>query len=73
MAWSRVDRDELLVVAKTREQVAAEVETFKDRFVQRHPVMQSLVVEDFYCWMDRRKQEGAEVSDPQGGGRNGRS
>lgn len=60
MAWSRVDKDELLIVAPTRSQVERELAMFEDRFTPRHAVALSEVTGDFYCWMDRRKTERKE-------------
>lgn len=56
MAWSRVDKDELLIIAKTRQQVESEIRLFDGEFQQRHPVAWSEVGKEFYCWMDRRSE-----------------
>lgn len=61
MAWSRVDKDEILIVAKDHSQVEREIAMFGDKFQQRHPVAFSEIAGDFYCWMDRRATNSTEL------------
>lgn len=61
MPWSRVDKDELLIAAKTRRQVEDEIRLFDEEFQRRHPIAWSEIAQVFYCWMDRRKTAAVQV------------
>src|SRR5690242_8251275 len=55
MPWSRVDKDELLITAPTRQQVTSEARMLEDRFQRRGLIGWSDVTQEFYQWMARRK------------------
>lgn len=67
MPWSRIDREEVLVIGKTRRQVEEEVATLGDSFERNSPVALSDVTGDWYCWLKRKPaSEPAEAA--MGGG-----
>lgn len=60
MPWSRIDKEEVLVIGKTWRQVEEEVITLGDSFERNSPVALSDVTGDWYCWLKRKP-----VSEPE--------
>lgn len=54
MPWSRIDREEVLVIGKTWRQVEEEIVTLGDNFERNSPVAISDVTGDWYCWLKRK-------------------